>query len=149
MMNWLKRITGVAAAEESAKLWMQHANQLSASLVEQGRKFKSLEDRSLGVENHGSGAVVEVLVDAGPVPVLACKDKDSLLAIASEWRSAIGEVDRLASAIRTQYAGRWMPDEAYRTVCQLVKVAASARNAKSHARRMAMLKFVLPVTCAA
>ncbi len=93
-------------------------------------------DCSCGGENHGSNLLVEVAVDAGPVPSARVTVDAKSLARAEEYRAAIAPL--LAECKRLR-SGKWLGNADYSRLCDLEHTIGYARKSKTHGDRMKAL----------
>lgn len=94
---------------------------------------------SCGGENHGSGRVVEVVLDAGPLPVLQCELTDKARADLAEFRAAYTPLRDEYRAMSGCKTGGQVVQFSYSRFCELGRMLTKARNARSHSGRMKTL----------
>lgn len=100
---------------------------------------------SCGGVNHGTGAVVSVVRDLGPIPVLSGGSGPKCRAIAAEYRAAREVVLGEYQAINARRRAGWIEQAAYARWCLLGRILSKASESKSHAGRMKILRSVLVV----
>lgn len=102
-------------------------------------------DCQCGGENHGTGALVRVTYDAGPVPRIVAPDADQRIARAAEYRAALATADaaieaKLGDTMRTMAAGGWISDRGLWERCYRARKArAHACGLKTHGGRLRAL----------
>lgn len=99
-----------------------------------------------GGENHGSGKVVEVVVDAGAVPIVRARwDLSERLRKVEAYRAAVAEAEkridrRTGGALSAMKAGQYVADKsAWWTATNAQKQLRHARELKVHKLRMAAI----------
>lgn len=96
-----------------------------------------------GGVNHGTDAVVAVVVDAGAVPRISPTDPAVLLARAAEYREARDAVDGALAADKDYAAwreGRWLPASAWTRCNRLQRARSSAAALKVHGTRLKRMR---------
>lgn len=97
-------------------------------------------DCSCRGKNHGSGVVVDVTIDAGPVPVVQIPTAARAIERATEWRAARDGVRAQLRPLAAQRAaGDYLHPVDYRRMTALQDTLQRARKARSHAGRMRIL----------
>lgn len=99
-------------------------------------------DCSCKGENHGTGRVVPVVRDLGPVPVLAIVPTDKAIGHAAEFRAAIDPLRAERDAIRNRTGGGWIPGAEYNRLCELEYIIGRARKSLTHSTRMKILAAI-------
>lgn len=99
---------------------------------------------SCGGINHGTGAVVGVVRDLGPIPVLSGNSPKFRL-IADEYRAASEVVRAEYRALGELKRAGWLERSKYDRWYRLGYVLHKARESKSHAGRMKLLRSVIVV----
>jgi len=100
-----------------------------------------------GGENHGTGAVVRYVVDAGPVPVVQTPNSAKAQAAAAEWRAGLQAARDLAQPLRQKRAnGIVLPRNEWDRLYRINAAISKARKQTSHAGRMKTLSAVLGVS---
>lgn len=93
--------------------------------------------------NHGTGRVVKVVRDLGPVPIMDVPQTAKASAVAAEWRAALEPAVAAREAIlATKRATGWLEEPVYHRLCLLSRVIRLASEGKVHASRMKILRSV-------
>lgn len=104
-------------------------------------------DCRCGGENHGTGAVVEVSRDCGPVPVLRNPSTIRAKAEAEEYRNALAavwaQIERY-NRLREQSPRGWLAEKDYSEHCRLCHLYHKARALRTHKNRMKVLRAAVP-----
>lgn len=97
-------------------------------------------DCSCGGANHGSHALVTVIIDLGKAPKIRMLDTAAIMARAAEYKAAreplVAELQRLADEKR---ASGWLSDAGFRRSCELRRILNRAAELKSHKSRIKAL----------
>lgn len=99
-------------------------------------------DCRCGGENHGTGRVVAVTIDAGKVPVVRVPDSEKSRRVAAEWRAALEPLRAERNAIAERRAAGWIPRDQYDRWNSLCRAINHAMTLRTHAGRMARLARV-------
>lgn len=94
---------------------------------------------SCGGENHGSGMVEEVAIDAGAVPVIGKQTNAECMAIADEWRAALAPLAAERDALLREKQAGWIERAKFDRLCELGRLIGHARNLRTHKGRMKVL----------
>lgn len=92
---------------------------------------------SCGGKNHGSGRVVRVLVDQGPIPRVEVPASEDARRIADEWEAAVAPMRAELTALR---AGGWLPSDQFNRKLSLEWRLSRASKLKTHAARLKALE---------
>lgn len=107
-------------------------------------------DCPCGGKNHGSGLLVRVVRDVGPVPRFLMPPSRKAAAIAAEWRrgyaavlAAIAEYER-RKRDGERIGGERPAYEACRHYMKLWEAKSRLRSSRCHKNRMALIRKLLP-----
>ena len=96
-----------------------------------------------GGENHGSGCMVPVKIDQGPLPVLANPDTAKAKQTAEEYRAAlaplVAERDRINRKKEGAHHG-WLERSDYNRLREVCRIINKAKELRTHAGRMKLLR---------
>lgn len=95
---------------------------------------------SCGGENHGTGAVVEVIRVVGTIPQLGGTGTKNT---ADEFRTGLAVIERELNHLLS--LNRWLSNDEYSRKCRLERVVRKARSLRTHAARMRLIRECVPV----
>lgn len=103
-------------------------------------------DCQCGGANHGTGAVVEVVISTSGVPVVTPVDNRAM-ARAAEYRAAVeaarARLEWAYRLIERKRAGEWINEwSRYMDACDAIKALGVARGYRTHARRIKALEAI-------
>lgn len=105
---------------------------------------------SCGGANHGSGKVVSVCLDRGPVPTICNPPADSAAKIAGEFRQSlsvlVAERDRI-NRVRDNSPRGWLDRSDYDRLREVCRVISKAKELRAHSARMKLLRAAADSLC--
>lgn len=101
-------------------------------------------DCSCGGKNHGSNLLVQVVVDAGPIPVVTMPTGLSAAAQqrAADFKAALERAQFACNALSERRRERFLSNDEFRRLYNLERAIRKAKAARTHVGRMKVLAGV-------